>query len=284
MEKRLLLLILTLVFISSIINSQIDMISLEEIENMYSRMHSNGIDTNKEMLYGYFFTNKEPSKLEELAKELRENNYKFVSIHQDEDLLYWLHLERVEIHNAKSLFDLNKLLYKIADKYGVNSYDGFDVGNKDSSKPIERDTYAVPEEFKANDYLKEGFLNLLIVNFAFDKFPHKEEFRYLIELTIEYQINDSTELPSQEDLEDLDEFETFIEANLTGNKISNYYIGRTTYRGIRKSYFVVNDHNNADGFLKFVQAKSNKREFEFSIIEDNNWDNYKRLKKEIEKK
>ncbi|WP_426291870.1 hypothetical protein ACN9ML_17520 [Dyadobacter endophyticus] len=55
-----------------------------------------------------------------------------------------MHLERKEIHNAKSLFKLNEKIYGLAEKHKV-TYDGFDVGNVDPSKAIERDKNIVPE-------------------------------------------------------------------------------------------------------------------------------------------
>ena len=169
-------------------------------------MHVNGVNTDTTMLWGYFFTASKKVNFDKVANELKNKNFDFVEIFQAEDKSYWLHLERKEIHNAKSLYQLDEDLYAIAEKYKI-TYDGFDVGNVDKNKPIERNTYAVPEEFKTLDYQKDNFPCLLIGNTAFDKFPHKEEFCYFIKVTTAYKKDEQVMLPTNEELEELDKFE-----------------------------------------------------------------------------
>lgn len=209
-----------------------DKIPLEKIEEMFSNMHSNGVNTDTIMLWGYFFTATKNDNFDKVANELKNKNFEFVETYQADDKSYWLHLERKEIHTAKSLYQLDEELYAIADKYKI-TYDGFDVGNADKDKPIERDTYAVPEQFKTLDYQKDNFPCLLIGNIAFDNFPHKEEFCYFIKITTPYKKDEKVMLPTNEELEELDKFEYFIENNLTQNKIKNYYVFRDTHKGIR---------------------------------------------------
>lgn len=260
------------------------MIPLNQIEEMFTRMKSNGVNTDTNMLYGYFFTNTEPKKLESVADELKELNFQFVDIYQVEDSTYWLQVERIETHNAQSLFDLNKQLYNIADRHGISSYDGFDVGNADKTKPIERNTYAVPEEFEANDFPQKGSPFLIIANKAFDNFPHKEEFSAFLTITISYDIDNTSKLPNEEDYKELDEVEAFIENNLSQNNIDNYYIGRTTWAGKRTVYFVSNDRENVEGLMNFLKVKGGLRHFEFDVKEDKKWKSYGELKKLMTKK
>ena len=260
------------------------MIPLNQIEEMFTRMKSNGVNTDTNMLYGYFFTNTEPKKLESVADELIELNFQFVDIYQDEDNTYWLQVERIETHNAQSLFDLNKQLYNIADRHGISSYDGFDVGNADKTKPIERNTYAVPEEFEANDFPQKGSPFLIIANKAFDNFPHKEEFSAFLTITIGYDIDNTSKLPNEADYKELDEVEAFIENNLSQNNIDNYYIGRTTWAGKRTIYFVSNDRENVEGLMNFLKVKGGLRQFEFNVKEDKKWKSYGELKKLLTKK
>ncbi len=138
MKKLIYLIIILaiLLFGSCNTHTQTNMISFEEIKEVYDKMKADGVNTDTNMLYGYFFTNNEPMGLENVATELKEMNFDYVDIYQDEDSTYWLHMERIEKHDAKSLFELNKSLYKIADKHKIDSYDGFDIGNADKTKPI----------------------------------------------------------------------------------------------------------------------------------------------------
>lgn len=260
--------------------SQSNKISLEKIEAMFSSMKSNGVNTDTTMLWGYFFTSNKNDKFSQVANELQSKGFKFVDIYQSEDKSYWLHLERKEIHNAKSLFSLDEELYAIADKYEI-TYDGFDVGNTNKDKPIERDTYAVPEEFKALDYPIENFPCLLIGNTAFDKFPHKEEFCYFIKFTTPYEKDANAMLPTNEELDNLDKFEFFIENNLTQNKIKNYYVYRSTHKGIRNFYLVTNDKTGATELINLIKKSGEERTFDFEILTDKNWNLYNEFRKKI---
>lgn len=260
--------------------SQSNKITLEKIEEMFSNMHSNGVNTDTTMLWGYFFTATKKDNFEKVANELKSKKFDFVEIFQAEDKSYWLHLERKEVHNAKSLYQLDEELYAIADKYKI-TYDGFDVGNVDKDKPIERDTYAVPEEFKTLEYQKDNFPCLLIGNTAFDKFPHKEEFCYFIKVTTAYKKDEQAMLPTNEELDELDKFEYFIENNLIQNKIKNYYVFRDTHKGIRNFYIVTNDKTGATEVLNLIKSSGQQRTFNFEILTDENWGLYNEFRKKV---
>lgn len=265
---------------SSKLQSTQNKIPLEKIEEMFDNMHANGVNTDTTMLWGYFFTSTKKEKFSQVASELKNKGFDFVEIFQAEDKSYWLHLERKEIHNAKSLYALDEELYEIAEKYKIN-YDGFDVGNKDSDKPIERNTYVVPEEFKTFNYQKDNYPCLLIVNTAFEKFPHKDEFSYFIKVTTYYNKDKNVMLPSEEELEELDKFEYFIEYNLSQNKIKNYYVFRDTHKGIRNFFIVTNDKIAATEVLNKIKKSEKQRTFDFEILTDKKWNLYKELRKKM---
>lgn len=260
--------------------SQSNKISLEKIEAMFSNMKSNGVNSDTTMLWGYFFTANKKDKFNQVANELKGKGFELVDIYQSEDKSYWLHLERKEIHNAKSLFALDEELYAIADKYKI-TYDGFDVGNVNKDKPIERDTYAVPEEFKALDYPTDNFPCLLIGNTAFDKFPHREEFCYFIKVTTPYEKDAKAMLPTNDELDKLDQFEFFIENNLTQNKIKNYYVYRDTHKGIRNFYIVTNDKTGATEVINLIKKSGEQRTFNFEVLTDKNWNLYNEFRKKM---
>jgi Protein of unknown function (DUF1260). len=55
--------------------------------------------------------------------------YRFVDIHEaDDSSMRVLHVERVETHSPESLFARNAELYRVAETFGLDSYDGMDVG------------------------------------------------------------------------------------------------------------------------------------------------------------
>lgn len=257
-------------------------ISIEKIQEMFTNMKSQGVNTDTTMLWGYFFVAKKPDTFEQIKNELKSQNFEFVEISQSDDKQYWLHLERKEIHNPKSLFDIDDILYQVAEKYNV-TYDGFDVGNVDPTKAIDRNTYAVPEDFRAADFQKDNFPCLLVGNVAFDRFPHKEEFKFFIKISTPYKTDKQVMLPTSKELEKLDEFEQFIENNLKQNKIKNYYVFRDTNKGIRNFYLVTDNGTGATELLNLIKNSNKYRQFDFTIIEDEKWELYNDMKTKFPK-
>jgi len=86
-------------------------------------------DLDGDMLWGYFFTDPNPKKLEPVAKHLSESGYRFVAIYPaDDKSTHWLHVERVEHHTPKTLHARNQELETLAAKFQIATYDGMDVG------------------------------------------------------------------------------------------------------------------------------------------------------------
>ncbi len=113
-------------------------ITIEQLDEMFDGIKQNGQwDLSKPLLWGYFFTDNDPHKLEAVIPTLQDMGYKFVGIFQaekeseDEPDLFFLHVERVEIHNSTSLDSRNNELYIFAHQKGLDSYDGMDVGPVD---------------------------------------------------------------------------------------------------------------------------------------------------------
>lgn len=99
-------------------------------------MELQGVDTKKPLLFGYFFYGKDKSKLENLKNELVKDSYKLVRLEMTENKGFILHVEKVEIHTRTSLLDRENQLEKLTKKFKVETYDGWDVGNADPSKPL----------------------------------------------------------------------------------------------------------------------------------------------------
>ena len=99
-------------------------------------MELQGVDTKKTLLYGYFFYDKDKSKLENLKNELLKDNYKLVRLEMTEKKVFILHVEKVEIHTRASLLDRENQLEKLSKKFKIVTYDGWDVGNAEPTKPL----------------------------------------------------------------------------------------------------------------------------------------------------
>ncbi|MFA4868869.1 MAG: ribonuclease E inhibitor RraB [Pedobacter sp.] len=277
---RLLILALFPIFAMLSCNNRVyTEIPLKHIEDFYTNLKEKGVNTDTTMLYGYFFTNETKKPLEALAEELKKKNFQIVEIDQRDDNIYWLHVERKEKHNSTSLFTLNKELYDLASRYNLKSYDGYEVGNVHPLKPFEIDSYFVPEDFSARDFTKDGYTYLLVINDAFEKFSHKEEFCYFIKINCNYDIVDEHRLPSDAELKSMDNLDHAIEGMLTAQRIKNYYVFRNTYKGDRNCFIAINNKEAADEAMKNFQQTSKIFAFNYEIIKDIKWTNYEFAKK-----
>ena len=111
------------------------MISREQLQEMFDSMSRNpGWDTSKAMLWGYFFTHSSRPPLERAARLLAAQGYTVVDIYladkesDSEPDLWWLHVERVEVHTVASLDARNQVLYRFAAEQALDAYGGMDVG------------------------------------------------------------------------------------------------------------------------------------------------------------
>jgi hypothetical protein len=106
------------------------MITLETIHSMFHEMRKNAPwDVDGPLLWGYFFTDPDQRKLEQARDYLVAQGYRFVAMFENgEGGTNVLHVERIERHSPDSLHDRNHDFYALADRFGLDSYDGMDVG------------------------------------------------------------------------------------------------------------------------------------------------------------
>lgn len=105
-------------------------ISRAQLEQMFANLRSRTPwNIDGPLLWGYFFYDASEQKLGRAADALAAQGYKVVGIEQPPGtLLYRLHVERVEVHTPDSLHTRNQALYELAEKFGLQSYDGMEVG------------------------------------------------------------------------------------------------------------------------------------------------------------
>ncbi len=92
-------------------------------------------NTDEEMLYSYYFVDKDAEKLEKLGNHLHERGYDFLDIFElgDEETNestgeYLLHIDKEETHTPESLAARNAEFQKVADEYEIETYDGWEFG------------------------------------------------------------------------------------------------------------------------------------------------------------
>ena len=110
------------------------MISRDLIEDMFADTRGKASwDIDGKCLWGYFFCEKDRSKLMAAVPVLEKMGYRFVGIMEptpqdDDQATLTLHVEKEEVHSVDSLFARNTELYRFADEFDLEDYDGMDVG------------------------------------------------------------------------------------------------------------------------------------------------------------
>lgn len=132
LKAAILTLFLTPYFASS---AGSEMITKDSLVEMFENISNNTEwDLSSPLLWGYFFTDSKRENLQKSVPGLEAKGYKFVEIflsekeNPDEPDLWWLHVEKIEIHTPDSLFKRNTELYQFAAENHLESYDGMDVG------------------------------------------------------------------------------------------------------------------------------------------------------------
>lgn len=110
------------------------MITRDDLEKMFANARARAKwNIDDVCLWGYFFTDHDRTKLSAAASVLERIGYRVVGFLEptpdddDQDLLF-LHVEREELHTVESLDARNHELYQFAEEFGLESYDGMDVG------------------------------------------------------------------------------------------------------------------------------------------------------------
>ncbi|RZF50862.1 ribonuclease E inhibitor RraB [Acinetobacter halotolerans] len=118
------------------------MITKDSLIEMFNNISINtDWDMSKPMLWGYFFTDSNKEKLEKIAPLLEAEGYRVIDIYlSDKDTpndidLWWLHIEKIEIHTPDTLLKSNAFFYKFAENNNIDSYDGMDVGPISNIQP-----------------------------------------------------------------------------------------------------------------------------------------------------
>lgn len=105
-------------------------IQLSQLQSMFSDMRARTPwNVDGPLLWGYFFFDTKASRLEQIASELAPLGYRLVSLEEVQGKgTFRLHVEKIETHTPETLNKRNGEFYALAEKYGVASYDGMDVG------------------------------------------------------------------------------------------------------------------------------------------------------------
>lgn len=284
----LILLVATLTLCWSCTNSPIikqEKTSFEELAGLYEMMQRDGVNTDTLLLYGYFFFSETENNLKLLAIELKQQEYKLVNLYSEDNQLYTLHVERIEQHNAKSLFDLHENLYAVAAKYEV-LYDSFNIGNTDKTKPLKKAKTAWSDFFVYNDFVQDSLPYLALGQRDMYRFLNKKEFIYFITVNIPYETNNNpAQLPIITELDVLQHLEDTISSTLLTGQLKShpntYFVYHSTHNKIQSATWITKDSSQVKEKLTSLQQDTTIRPFDFQIVEDKTWNIYHEMLKKL---
>ena len=117
------------------------MISTEVLEDFFSStraLRERGdaqFNIDETCLWSFFFVDPSVANLGPVAEHLQSAGYKIWGYLEpepdDEDPVYFLRADRIEQHSVNSLLERNTELNAVASRFGVQDYDGMDVGAVD---------------------------------------------------------------------------------------------------------------------------------------------------------
>lgn len=118
---------------------------LESIREIFETARTeDGWNPEAEMLYSYYFIDKDAEKLETLGLDLEKQGYDFIDIFElaEEETdkptgEYLLHIDRIETHTPDSLAARNVEFQNLANEYEIASYDGWEFGEVEDEEEEE---------------------------------------------------------------------------------------------------------------------------------------------------
>jgi len=110
-------------------------ITRPQLATMFANMRADAPwNVDEPLTWGYFFTSADKGALEQMARSLSAQGYRFVDLHlgdksdPSEPNVWWLHVEKIERHTVDSLNARNQEFYALSATQSGVRYDGMDVG------------------------------------------------------------------------------------------------------------------------------------------------------------
>ncbi len=103
--------------------------NLDNLEDLFTKMHANGFDTNSPLKWGFYFVDPDKQKLQRLFAELETKGYTLEDIYLvEENATEWtLRASKIDTLSTEKLHLRNIAFNELANYCEVSLYDGWDV-------------------------------------------------------------------------------------------------------------------------------------------------------------
>jgi tetratricopeptide (TPR) repeat protein len=112
---------------------------IEMVDEVFTKLELQGVDTKSRLLYGYYFLSKHKRDLGPVKKALIQEGYSVVDLFEAEDGEIVLHLSKIETHDRNSLTITDNELRQLVTTFKNVDYCGWDVENVDPATPLVSD-------------------------------------------------------------------------------------------------------------------------------------------------
>jgi hypothetical protein len=136
-------------------------------------------------------------------------------------------------------------------------------------------TNKFPEEsFNLRESKGDDHYKVMMVNESLKGYEFKNEFPWFLHFDIDMkEVREPFNLPTEQEAEILNTLEDRI-TSIIQDTVPYQFIGRITDNGHRELYFYVESPKEIHEKLNALVGQGNPvREFEYSMAEDENWDN-----------
>ena len=134
----------------------------------------------------------------------------------------------------------------------------------------------IPDEhYQILNFKTNGLPGVAVVNKSLAEFEPKEVFAWHCSVMLKCEMLIENGMPSEKEVEILDEFGDFLNDKLTGDnkeKPNALFLARITWNETRELIWRVFDPKITDDFLTdLIKREDHPRNFDYSIDEDEDW-------------
>lgn len=229
-------------------------------------------DLSGDLVWGYYFFNREKSPLEILGNRLAGEGYRVVNIFENKDdnksVEYGLHLERVEHHNLESITKRSEEMRRLATESGIDQFDGVDVAPVEGiSEGYEQVWWTYLADYDG----KPGSVSL---NLGLKKLAPMSRYSTLLVTGLNYTAKDDKGLPDDQEMEFLEQVRfdriTFLKLNTPAVEA-----GGVMLNGEELHYIYLRDPTGVQEMLQdYYDANFPDRKSTITIKSNIDWEAY----------
>lgn len=227
--------------------------SKNDIYALFQNMENEGVFIHQEFLWTFFYDSESKSELEILVVALKALGFQGFEFEHNE-AVFTLKADLIKEFTEDSFYIFYLKCYELGRSQNLKHYGDFEVGNRNSSLPLEKDDKFPGINWIIKKPKVDGLPRIDVINGAFLNFKYKNEFPYGFYVTIYFESDNKSKLPNKEQEAEFERFEVKLK-KLLRQYCGAYWIYRMTWDEDRTNYFQVNDTSQAQKAVDKLQQE-----------------------------